>query len=76
MLRLAQTAHRLKGGSAAAGAARVSRIAHELEATALAGDRPALAGLLARLSSGLQETRDAFRVRTPTASSTPTRGPT
>jgi HPt (histidine-containing phosphotransfer) domain-containing protein len=76
MLRLAQTAHRFKGGSAAAGAARVSHIAHELEAAALAGDRPALSGLLARLSRGLEETRDALHVRIAPARSTPTRGPT
>jgi HPt (histidine-containing phosphotransfer) domain-containing protein len=60
---VAQAAHKLRGGSSAIGAAHVSQIASELEATATAGDLTAADQLLDQLRSGLDETSKAFRGR-------------
>jgi HPt (histidine-containing phosphotransfer) domain-containing protein len=62
-LTVGQRAHKLKGGSATIGAAHVSHIASELEATAKAADLTVADELLDRLRSGLDETRNAFRSR-------------
>ncbi len=60
---IAAVAHKLKGASRTLGAARVSQIAAELQATAKAGDLSPADELLDRLHSGLEETRDAYRDR-------------
>jgi HPt (histidine-containing phosphotransfer) domain-containing protein len=60
---VAQAAHKLRGGSSAIGAAHVSQIASELEATAAAGDLTTADELVEQLRSGLDETRKAFRSR-------------
>jgi HPt (histidine-containing phosphotransfer) domain-containing protein len=62
-LAVCQTAHKLKGGSSTIGAAHVSQIAYQLEASATAGDLTVADDLLDRLRSGLDETREAFRGR-------------
>ena len=66
-LSASQTAHKLKGSSSTLGAAHVSGIASELEATAKAGDLPAAHELLDDLRAALDETHDAFRMRLATA---------
>jgi hypothetical protein len=60
-LRVGQTAHMLKGSSRTLGAARVARIAAELEGAAKAGDLTGAEDLLANLRSGLDETENALR---------------
>ena len=57
---LAKAAHKLKGGSATIGAARVSDIARDLEAHATAGDLSDAEALLHRLENALEETQRAF----------------
>jgi PAS domain S-box-containing protein len=66
-LTVSQTAHKLKGSSAALGATHVVRVASELEATARGGDLTVAGGLLDRLRSGLDETRNAFDGRVATS---------
>jgi HPt (histidine-containing phosphotransfer) domain-containing protein len=61
---VARMAHTLRGNSATLGAARVARIASELETTAKAGDLTPAAGLLDALRGALEETRTAFHGRT------------
>jgi CheY-like chemotaxis protein len=61
---VARMAHTLRGNSATLGAARVARIASELETTAKAGDLTPAAGLLDALRGALEETRTAFQGRT------------
>ena len=60
---IGRTAHRLRGTGATIGAARMSRIASELETTARAGDITATARLFGELRRGLQTTRAAFAGR-------------
>ncbi|MEA2427283.1 MAG: Hpt domain [Thermoleophilaceae bacterium] len=62
-LTVSRTAHKLKGGSSTIGAARVSHIASQLEASAKAGDLTVAHELLDSLRCGLDETREAFRSR-------------
>jgi HPt (histidine-containing phosphotransfer) domain-containing protein len=60
---VAETAHKLKGGSITLGAVHVSRLASELEATARGGDLTAAGGLLGELRSELGRTTAAFASR-------------
>ena len=62
-LAIGRTAHKLRGTGATIGAARVSRIASELEALARAGDLAATAGSFGELRRALQTTRAAFAGR-------------
>jgi HPt (histidine-containing phosphotransfer) domain-containing protein len=62
-LTVEEMAHRLSGGSSALGAARVSRLASELEATAKAGDLTVADHLLQRLRRALDETLMAYGTR-------------
>ena len=57
------TSHKLKGGSSAIGAARVSRIAAALEATAHADDLESAEALLEGLRRALDQAREALRAR-------------
>ncbi len=57
------TSHKLKGGSSAVGAARVSRIAAALEATAHADDLESAEALLEGLRRALDQAREALRAR-------------
>jgi HPt (histidine-containing phosphotransfer) domain-containing protein len=58
-----RTAHKLKGSSRTLGAAHVSHIASDLEATARAGDLTVADGLLDWLRGGLAHTQNAFDSR-------------
>jgi CheY-like chemotaxis protein len=58
---VARTAHKLKGGSLAVGAALVASIASELEARAQGGDLSDAARLLAKLEDALRESDTAFK---------------
>jgi PAS domain S-box-containing protein len=60
---VAETAHKLKGGSITLGAVHVSRLASELEATARGGDLTDAGGLLGELRSELGRTTAAFASR-------------
>jgi HPt (histidine-containing phosphotransfer) domain-containing protein len=62
-LAIEQVAHRLSGGSCTVGAAQVSDIAAELEATARAGDLTNADHLIERLRRALDETQTAFTIR-------------
>ena len=62
-LAIGQTAHKLKGSSSTVGARNVSRSAAELELAARTGDLASADSLLDRLSTGLDDARDAFRSR-------------
>jgi two-component system sensor histidine kinase/response regulator len=58
-----RTAHKLQGSSSTLGAAHVSQVACELKATARTGDLTGADQLLARLCTGLDDTKTAFRTR-------------
>ncbi len=64
-LTVAQSAHKLNGSSSALGAQHVATLAAELQATATANDLSGADQLLDRLRAGIDETRKAFRSRTP-----------
>jgi two-component system, sensor histidine kinase and response regulator len=60
---VAEIAHKLKGGSVSLGAAHVSRLASDLEATARGGDLTDADDLLGKLRNGLGKTTAAFASR-------------
>jgi PAS domain S-box-containing protein len=58
-----RAAHKLKGSSCTIGAARVSRIASEVETAVTVGDLAAAGSLVDQLSTDLDGTRQAFQTR-------------